>query len=244
MNSATTLDQYLRALRSLGLIREERTTRALFEDLFRRVDFTGRRVLDIGGGNGIYSFYAAIMGAREVVCLEPQEAGSSGAAIREFEQVRAVLPPLPVRLETRTVQEYGDAERFDVILMNASINHIDEDACVRLLDDPKARDTFRQVFAHIATLARPSGRLIVVDCTRHNFFAALGLKNPFIPDIEWHKHQAPEVWARLLQEAGFRSPSVSWQPLYRFGKAGERLFSNEAAAYFLKGLFRLEMQKA
>jgi hypothetical protein len=50
--------------------------------------------------------------------------------------------------------------------------------------------------------------------------------------------------ARLLQEAGFRSPSVSWQPLYRFGKAGERLFSNEAAAYFLKGLFRLEMQKA
>lgn len=244
MISSTTLDQYSRTLRSLGLIRDERTTRALLEDLFRGVDFTDRRVLDIGGGNGIYSFCAAVMGAREVVCLEPLEAGSSGRVAQEFQRIRGALPAAPVTLDTRTVQQYRGAEGFDVILMNASINHIDEDACIRLLDDPKARDAFRQVFAHIAALAKPGARLIVVDCTRDNFFAALGLRNPFIPAIEWHKHQAPEVWARLLQEAGFGSPSVRWQPLYRFGKAGQRLSSNRAAAYMLKGLFRLEMHKA
>jgi SAM-dependent methyltransferase len=238
------VDRYLRAIRRLGLIRSERTTRALFEDCFRRVDLTNRRMLDIGGGNGIYSFYAAIMGAREVVCLEPEAAGSSRGVTQLFERIRGALPNLPVRLETRTVEQYADAEGFDVILMNASINHIDEDACIRLLEDPKARETFRQVFAHIGTLAKPSGRLIVADCTRHNFFATLGVKNPFCPPIEWEKHQAPEVWAKLLQEAGFRNPSVSWRPLYLFGKVGQVLSSNKAAAYFLKSMFRLEMCKA
>jgi SAM-dependent methyltransferase len=244
MTPATKLDQYLSALRRLGLIRTERTTRALLENRLRDVDVTDRRVLDIGGGDGIFSFYAAIMGAREVVCLEPEAAGSSPDVMRKFEQIRGILGEVPVRLDTRTVQEYRDAEQFDVILMNSSINHIDEDACIRLLDDPKARETFRQVFAHIATLAKPSARLIVIDCTRHNFFPALGLKNPLNRTIEWHKHQAPEVWARLLQEAGFRNPSVSWQPLYRFGKVGQLLSANKAAAYFLKGAFGLQMQKA
>lgn len=244
MTTAITLEQYSRTLQELGLVRDERTTRALLADLFRGVDFTGRRVLDIGGGNGIYTFCAAVMGAREVVCLEPLEAGSSGRVAQEFERIRAALPRAAVTLDTRTVQQYHDAAGFDVILMNASINHIDEDACTRLLEDPQAREAFRQVFAHIAGLAKPGARLIVVDCTRDNFFPALGLRNPFIPAIEWHKHQAPGVWARLLQEAGFGSPRVRWQPLYRFGKIGQRLLSNRAAAYFLKGLFRLEMHKA
>jgi SAM-dependent methyltransferase len=236
------LDQYLRVLRDMGLIDNEGTTREFLADLLH-VDVTDRRVLDVGGGNGLHSFYAAIMGAREVVCLDPEAAGSTSGATREFERIQQAVPGLPVVRDPSTLEQYRAAEGFDVIFMNASINHIDEDACMRLLEDPKARETFRRVFAHIGALVKPGGRLVVADCTRHNFFAALGLKNPLCPEIEWHKHQAPELWSHLLLEAGFRNPGVTWIPLYRYGKAVRALSSNKAAAYFLRSFFRLEMKK-
>jgi SAM-dependent methyltransferase len=241
---ARAVDQYLRALHALGVISDERTTRPFLADFFRNVDFTGRRVLDIGGGEGIYSFYAAVMGAREVVCLEPEAAGSTSGVTQLFERIGEAVPGQPVRLDSRTLEQYHDAEGFDIILMNASVNHIDEDACIHLLEDPKARETFRKVFLHLGTLARPGSQLIVADCTRYNFFALLHLKNPINPNIEWHKHQAPEVWAALLQEVGFRNPQVAWLSLYRFGKVVQALLANKAAAYFLKSFFRLDLQKA
>ena len=61
---------------------------------------------------------------------------------------------------------YDDPAGFDVILLNASINHIDEQACIVLHRDVRARDSFRRVFTHIAVLARPGARLVVADCSR------------------------------------------------------------------------------
>jgi 2-polyprenyl-3-methyl-5-hydroxy-6-metoxy-1,4-benzoquinol methylase len=72
-------DALLDNLRRIGAIRGERMTQALMDNLFRDIDFDGKRVLDIGGGDGVYSFYAAAMGAAEVVCLEPEAAGSTAA---------------------------------------------------------------------------------------------------------------------------------------------------------------------
>jgi len=238
------IDRYLTALRGLGLIRTERTTRALLEDLFGAVELAGRRVLEIGGGEGIATFYAAHRGARQVVCLEPEAAGSADGVTTSFARIHALAPELPVVLDPRPVQDYRDSEGFDVILMNASINHVDEEACIRLHQDEVARVAFRKVFVHIASLARPAARLIVVDCARRNFFAALGLKNPIYPDIEWHKHQPPGLWAQLLGDCGFKAPKISWSPLFRFGAIGRVLSSSAPAAYFLKSMFRLEMQKA
>jgi len=235
--------EYLSAIRRLGFIRTEPCTRAHLEDLFRGVELKDRRVLDVGGGRGIQSYYAAVMGAREVVCLEPEAAGSRDGMTQTFGRIREAHPKLPVKLYPLGIEQFDDPAGFDVILMNSSINHIDEDACIRLLEDATAREAFGRVFAHIATLARPGARLIVVDCTRYNFFAALGLTNPLSRTIEWEKHQAPEVWAALLEKAGFRDPKVSWLPLYRFGKLGQAVSSNRAAAYFLKSGFRLEMTK-
>jgi SAM-dependent methyltransferase len=234
---------FLARLRRLGAIRGERMTRALMDSLFRGIDFSGRRVLDVGGGDGVYSFYAAAMGAREVVCLEPEAAGSIGGELSMFERIRAEMPHLPVRLERQTIAQFQDAEGFDVVAMIASINHLDEAACERLHKEAPARAAYRQLFAHVASLTRAGGRLIIADCTRHNFFAALGLTNPLCPTIEWEKHQGPALWARLLQQAGFQRPRVSWEPLYRWGPTVQTLLANKWAAWFLKSCFRLEVQK-
>jgi SAM-dependent methyltransferase len=236
-------EAFLRTLRRLGAVRREWMTRALMQSLFRGIDFRGRRVLDIGGGDGVYSFYAAAMGAREVVCLEPEAAGSIGGEARMFERIRGEMPDLPVRLVQQTVDDYEDDEGFDVVAMIASINHLDEDACMRLGDDAAAQAKYRAAFRHIASFTRRGGRLVVADCTRHNFFAALGLVNPLCPTIEWDKHQPPQVWARLLEDAGFRHARTSWEPLYSFGPVGQALLSNAFAAWLLKSCFRLEMTR-
>ena len=45
--------------------------------IFKDIDFKDKNVLDIGGGIWIHSFYAAYMGAKSNVCLEPELAGIS-----------------------------------------------------------------------------------------------------------------------------------------------------------------------
>src|SRR5690349_16745503 len=236
-------DALLDNLRRIGAIRDGLTTRALMDSLFRGIDFEGKRVLDIGGGEGVYSFYAAAMGATEVVCLEPEAAGSLGGEMSVFERSRAALPHLPVRLVAQGVEDYADAAGFDIVALIASINHLDERACERLHCDANARTAYRRIFRHIATLTKPGGRLIIADCTRYNFFAALGFTNPLCPTIEWQKHQAPETWASALAEAGFHKPRISWEPLYRLGPVVQWLLSNKGAAWFLKSCFRLEMER-
>lgn len=205
---------------------------------------TGARVLDIGGGNGAYSFYAAAAGAKEVVCLEPVAAGAPDGITTGFQRLHERLPFLRnVRLEPTTLQAFEPAgATFDVIIMHASINHLDEDACVHLLDDESARERYRVIFQKIARLSSPGARLVAVDCSRYNFFALLGRRNPFSPDIEWHKHQSPQVWARLLAEAGFVKPRISWNNR-RMRNAGVRLLlGNRVASYFQSSQFCLRME--
>ena len=245
MTSTTqTAEKYLSIIHEFGLVSSTKTARSHFEDLFEGIELDKKRMLDIGGGSGVFSFYAANMGAAEVVCLEPEAQGSTWAFTRAFDRIRSEYPDAPVRLDTRTIQEYSSSENFDVVLMRASINHIDEDACIRLLDDKQAWERYKHVFTRIGTLVAPGGKLVITDCTRRNFFAMLGLKNPLCPAVEWHKHHPPDVWVRLLAEAGFSDPRISWEPLYRLRKPGRLLLRNKAAAYFLKSIFRLEMTKA
>lgn len=235
--------RYLGVAREMGLVATDGAASAL-DDLFDGVEFAGRRMLDVGGGTGFFSFYAGCMGASEVVCLEPELDGSTAGVVRTFDRLRSEFPGVPVRLDTRTIQAFSTTETFDIILLHSSVNHIDEAACIRLREDEGARDAYRHVFARIRDLASPGARLIVSDCTRYNFFPLIGMKNPLRPTIEWHKHQEPAVWARLLGEVGFRNPRVTWEPIYRFGRPGTLLLRNRVAAFFLKGVFQLQMEKA
>ena len=242
-DSADKMAKYFSAVRDLGLVASVRTAEAHFGDLFAGIELAGKRMLDIGGESGVCSFYAANMGAAEVVCLEPEAQGSTWILTRAFDRIREAYPEAPVRLDTRAIQQFTSTKPFDVVFLRASINHMDEDACIRLPGDKKAWGIYKDVFARIASMMVPQGKIVIYDCTRRNFFALLGFKSPIRPTIEWRKHQTPQVWARLLAEAGFTDPRISWEPVYRLGKPGRLFLGNGPSAFFLKGTFRLEMTK-
>jgi SAM-dependent methyltransferase len=197
----------------------------------------------VGAGNGKYSLYAACKGAAEVVSLEPEEAGSRAGSRQLYENAAARLDLVNVRLLPERLQDFDWPDRaFDVLLLHASINHLDEDATIRLSHDEQARDVYLGLFAKLARLAAPGAKLIAVDCSPHNLLARFG-RNPFAPTIEWHKHQPPELWVSLLEAVGFTKPNVRWNSVNTLRGPGRLLLGNRFAAYCLASVFCLTMDR-
>jgi hypothetical protein len=212
--------------------------------LFDGVDFGGTAVLDIGAGDGASSFYAACNGASSVVSLEPELAGSSSGMTTRFESARDLIHADNVELRAETLQSFdAEGRSFHVLVSIASINHLDEEACIRLHEDEDARRTYLRTFAKLADLARPGAALVVADCARRNAFGDLGVKNPIVPMIEWHKHQSPKFWAGLLEQVGFRRPRIRWNSFNTLRRPGRALLGNRAAAYLLTSGFCLTMER-
>jgi hypothetical protein len=212
--------------------------------LFDGVDFRGKTMLDIGGGDGMLSFYAACSGAAKVICLEPEVAGSTTGTNVAFQRTASLLGQTNVQLLPSRLQDYdpGDGP-FDILLLHASINHLDEDACIGLDRDREAQRSYEQLFGKLSSLACPSAKLIVVDCARRNLFGDLHMNNPFVPTIEWQKHQSPRLWARHLAHAGFNNPTIRWHSFNTLRTCGRLFLGNRIAAYCLTSSFCLTMEK-
>jgi len=215
----------------------------LEEQLFKGFDFKGKSLIDIGGGNGLYGFYAAVNGASNVVVMEPEFDGSSQGMIRDFNEINKLLGNLNNITHTTKVLEEYDREnnQFDYILMHNSINHIDEEACIVLKKDEAAQTKYLDFFKLLQEISNERTNLIICDCARNNFFADLRLKNPMMPSIEWEKHQNPDFWASLLQKVGYKKESVSWTSPNQFGNLGSLFFKNRLASYFMLSHFNMVM---
>jgi hypothetical protein len=85
------------------------------------------------------------------------------------------------------------------------------------------------------------GRLILADSSRYNLFPLLGLKAPLAPNIEWHKHQSPGLWQRLLSPLGFVKESLRWYRCYPLRHLG-CLAANRLVNFCLGSNFRLVMR--
>jgi SAM-dependent methyltransferase len=210
--------------------------------LFAAVPLRHVDMLDVGCGAGVFMAWASVHGAHNVVGLEPSGAGSGPASpVAVFDKMRSELGLFNVTLCKQVFQDFHTKDTFDLILLHHSINHLDEESCIRLRDCEVSRARYLTVFRKMRALLRPNGRLLIVDCSNRSFWSDVGLRNPLAPDIEWFKHQPPSVWIRLLEESGFRHAHVSWiydNRLLNFG----RLFANPVAAYFTASLFRIELR--
>ena len=221
----------------------ERLRYFLSNQLFAGVDLSGKRILDIGGGNGLFGFFALLRGASEVVIMEPEFDGCTNGMIDQFYELHNLLGGHSrITLVKETIQEYKSyGSTFDIILMTNSINHFDEAACVDLHINSSSKEVYRKIFGMIHQLCKEHSNIIMTDCTNKNFFPQIGWINPLMPSIEWEKHQPPEVWASFMIEKGFCLKSIRWSSPNCLGWLGRLLLGNKFANYFTMGHFRLEM---
>lgn len=215
-----------------------------YDYLFRGISFEGKRVLDIGGGVGRSSYFAAALGAEHVVCIEPEAAGSESDMLASSRKLgeRLGLTDI-VTVVTTPVQDADIRSNFDIVMCLNAINHLDEELVQRIDFDMKARNRYASIIRRISDMTKPGGHLIVTDCTRYNFFGDLGLWNPFAPSITWKLHQPPELWAQLFNHANFVDPVIRWTPDRRSGRFGETFLANRFASYLLQSHFCLTMRK-
>jgi SAM-dependent methyltransferase len=243
MNADTT-NRFLNAAVRLGVYSNRQNLERHLSYLFGGVDLRHKHLLDVGGGAGLLTLYAATRGA-SAVCVEPESEGSTGGITKKFLQLRnAVDPELPAELVVGRIESYLSVRRhFDVVIIANAINHLNEEACIRLLDDRSAQADYEALFRSLCAALNPGGCLIATDCSKSNFFNDIGAKSPFMPDIEWRKHQAPATWDRLLQRAGFLPARVQWSSPNTLGSFGRFVLGNRLAAYFLLSHFRLVARK-
>jgi SAM-dependent methyltransferase len=214
------------------------------ENLFEGIDLRGKKVLDIGGGFGLHSFYVACRGADSVICLEPAIEGSSDFAIEKFQKLHNRLGIKQVTLQTTTFQEFKhDGELFDLVLSHYSINHLDESACITLRENKESQKKYEEMAIKLNSIMKSGAIIIVCDCSSQNFFSHIGIRNPYAPTITWHLHHPPQVWIAILKSAGFVDPKIDWTSFGEFRKIGKLLLGYKSISYFLNSHFCLRMKK-
>ena len=214
--------------------------------LFENIQLQDKTLLDVGGGIGYHSFYAAVNGAKKVVCLEPESDGSRSGMIDKFNEFKsALLQHLPIEHLPITLQTYKEqvADKYDIVLMHSSINHLDEQACINLLRDKNSYTIYKNLIRSVFDIMKPGGYLIVTDCSCNNFFNSIGAKCPFSPTIEWHKHQKPSTWTKLFRSIGFKNPKITWNSPNGYGQLGRFFMGNPVMSYFYNSHFKITVQK-
>ena len=244
MSTQRNLEAYLSIVIEEGSYPNRGNLQYHLKTLFKDIALENKRVLDIGGGSGLHSFYAACMGAKEIVCLEPETEGSRFGMGAKFRKLGGILGYDQVRFESVTFQAFEPmGKQFDIILLHNSINHLDETACINLLNDEASKAIYMDIFSKLSALASSGAKLIICDCSRYNFFALFKIRNPFAPTIEWHKHQAPAIWVDLLSQVGFVNPRVRWTTFNTLRSPGRVLLGNRLLSYFLRSDFCFTMEK-
>jgi SAM-dependent methyltransferase len=215
--------------------------------VFNSMAFDGKTMLDIGGGRGLLSLYASCMGAKPVICLEPELKDSTSGVSRMLRRLCDALPKGNVIPRAVTFQEFDPFDQtFDIILLHNSINHLDEEACANLQISDAARSRYKLIFGKLSELAAPNAKLIICDCSRYNFFDFIRLRNPLAPTITWHIHQSPKYWSTMLCEFGFTNPKIRWMYFGGIPMLNRLSLYNRLASYFsyfLKSHFCLTMDK-
>ena len=212
--------------------------------LYKGIDFTDKNILDIGGGFGKYSIFSELLGANKTVILEPELTGSNDRNQEKFLNLKTELNLTTTYLIQKSLQDFhSNGEKFDIILLHNSINHLDEDACKKLKFDASAREDYINILKKICEMSNDNCMLIVCDCARDNIFKILGLKNPLAKTIEWEKHQSPKLWESLFNELGFATSDISWPPPKPLRTLGRNLLGNKYISFFLNSYFCLKMQK-
>lgn len=237
-------DQYYELIAQRLGDRKRQRLRHQMDFQYRGIDFRGRTVLDIGGGNGVHSFYAAARGARQVVTLEPELDGSTAGVLAQFREWKRELGAAEVELVISTFQDYQPAAaQFDIVIIQDAINHLDEEACVTLGRVPESEARYRKIFRKLAEVASPGATLLFSDCSSQNLFPLLGRRNPFDPAIEWEKHQPPSRWIKMLEREGFALKSKRWSTPTSLGSGAQALLGNSLLTYFYTSHFVVQMTK-
>ena len=216
-------------------------------NMFRGIDFAGKRVLEIGSGRGLLAIYMGMQGA-QVLSMEPEMVGATSGVIAQQQARLAQLGMKNVEVVNADFNTWDAGERrFDVIVSRASINHLY--ASVHHAEHHKETyDAYLQVARRVHHMLAPGGVFVATDASRYALFSALrrfGVRRPWRwqrSTIDWRHHQNPSTWTKIFREGGFPTVEIAYPVPYRL-RALEPIVDTAVANFFLRGAFILRAQR-
>ena len=216
-------------------------------EMFQGIDFTGKRVLEIGSGRGLLAIYMAMRGA-QVLSMEPELVGATSGVIAQQQARLAQLGIRSVEVVNADFNTWDPGERrFDVIVSRASINHLY--ASVHHAEHDQATwDAYLQVARRVRDMLMPGGVFVATDATRYGFFSLLrrfGVRRPWRlkrSAVDWRHHQNPATWTKIFREGGFADVEIAYPVPYRL-RAWRLIVDTAVANFFLRGAFILRAQR-
>ena len=213
------------------------------DEMFRGVNLSGATILDVGSGRGLTSIFMALRSAKRIVSMEPELDGSNLGVIQLQESRLNNLELENVEILTDDFNETKISEKFDVLVSNASINHIKESEN-HALQDLKTYDSFCEIANRFSGLLKPGGVAVVTDACRYAFFPfarRMGLPKRFClygKNINYKIHQNPNVWRRIFLDSGFKKVEIDYPVPFRL-RSYQRFLNNSISNFFLRGCFIL-----
>lgn len=203
--------------------------------VFQGVDLKNKKMADVGGGNGIASFYACM---QEPSCqswvIDPIAEGSNSEMMDQFSRLRQSTRCVRVNYHNGLITSLSEPQEFDIVLMHNSINHIVEDI---LRSDASEQKRFQERLAPVTERLKPGGQLIVAECGKQNFWDHIGLRSPFAPTIDWQIHEEPEFWSNILENQNCAHLKTNWSARRELRAVGKWLLANRIGSYFTNSHF-------
>ena len=119
-------------------------------------------------------------GANNVICVEPGEEGSDVQKNNSFNELYKELNVDNVQLINNKIENIVFQDKFDIILLHNSINHLVNGNCEDLSIDSELESQILNIFYKIKDISKPNSRIIIVDNSKNHFFKNLGLKTSFL----------------------------------------------------------------
>lgn len=214
------------------------------EALFDGIDWGGKSVLEIGSGRGLMALYMGMQGPARVVSMEPEMVGATSGVIADQRKRVEALGATNVEVLAADFNTWEPAgAQFDVILSKASINHLYESA-KNAAHDAETYRTYLGVVKKIYDVTAPGGVFVATDACRYALFlwlARVGIRRPWRPKktgVDWHYHQNPGTWKKVLLDAGFSRVSIDYPVPYALRGAAP-LLNSAPANFLLNGTFIL-----
>ena len=167
----SSIQEFITTITKLGEYSNGNSLKIYLQQFFGKHSVKNLRILDIGGGAGLLSFWVAFNDGL-AVCLEPESGGSSHGIRKSFNKISLALNICSERAHqlSTTFQEFSDNNRFDMILLANSINHLNEEATIRLQEDIGAFKEYLSYFRKMHSLLSSRGSVSNVVTGNANVF--------------------------------------------------------------------------
>lgn len=172
-----------------------------FNKQFKGIDFTGKKILEIGCGKGFISLYIGYFFSPEHIDAldESLGEGSDTNVLGTLQKNIDMLGINNISIVKKDVMQYKRPETYDIVISNNAMHHVCEHGLLKW--DIRARKKYIEIFKHVKSLIKPNGLLLMHEYSRYSLWRILPVKK--FKGIEWSLHPTKAEWINVLRNAGF-----------------------------------------